>query len=297
MTAVLLSLLLAQALPVSSDDLVTWQEGSVGIILSAPHGGGVRISGSKDRTSGETVKDLNTAEVALLTAQRLTELAGGKPYVVVAQFSRKDADANRAPAEAYENSAAKRHYDAYHRALRAAVDACRERFGTALLIDIHGQAKEPEAVVRGTRNGASLTRMIRDHGVASVTGSSSLFGSLKKAGYRIIPDPKEGELGDETFFNGGFIVDHYGSHQADGVDAIQVEIGRFRNDSTTKFARDFAAAISSSYRQGVLPEQKKEPSRSEKGTASRESWLDGFDCPDRLFFTSRATLFAAAQSR
>lgn len=252
MYSALFFLALAQQPPVSPDDLVTWQQGSVGIVLSAPHGGGVRVAGSRDRVSGETVKDLNTAEVALLTGQRLTELAGGKPYLVIAQFSRKDADANRTAKEGYENDAAKRHYEAYHRALRFAVDECRAKYGRAILIDIHGQAREPEAVVRGTRDGASLRRMIGRFGVESASGPSSVFGALKKMGYKIIPDPAEGELGDETFFDGGFITEHYGSHNEDGIDTIQIEIGRQRVDATVKFSRDLATAVFGCYKAFVV---------------------------------------------
>jgi N-formylglutamate amidohydrolase len=253
-SAVLAAVLAGQQAPVGPSDLVTWQEGTVGIVLSAPHGGGVRVPGSKDRVKGETIRDLNVAEVALLTGQKLTDLAGGKPYLVIAQFSRKDVDANRKPGEGYENDAAKAHYDAYHRALRAAVDECRAKYGRAILIDIHGQAKDPEAVVRGTRDGTAVARMIHDHGKGSVTGESSLFGALKKMGYKIIPDPADGELGEETFFDGGYITEHYGSHNADGIDAIQVEIGKQRVDSTLKFSRDLAAAIFGCYKAFVKPE-------------------------------------------
>lgn len=244
MIAFLLSAHLLQSEPwVAPDELISVQQGDIPIILSAPHGGGVRIDGSKDRTKGVTVRDTNVGEVAWLTAQRLTELAKGKPYVIIAHFSRKDADANRAPDEAYENEAAKRHYDAYHRALRRAVDECRSRFKCGLLVDIHGQAQDLDAIYRGTRDGASLTRLIQRHGIEAAVGPDSLMGRLKARGYKTLPEFTADSLGKETSFNGGFITERYGSNQSDGVDTIQIEIGHQRTERTLTFSRDLAAAI------------------------------------------------------
>ena len=235
--------------PITPTDLVTFQRGTLPIIISAPHGGSVRVPGSKDRTAkgAVTVRDVNTAEMALLAAQRITDRLGGKPYIVVAQFSRKDADANRTEAEGTENDAARGQHRAYHRALEAAVKECREKFGDALLIDLHGQVKRPDALVRGTRNAKAVTALTTRHGHEALTGPDSLFGQLKAKGYTIIPDadgPEEG-AGKETFFDGGYIVAHYGSDPANtppGIDAIQIEVGSERSNSLLKVSRDIAEA-------------------------------------------------------
>lgn len=231
-------------------DLLTTQRGTIPIILTAPHGGTIRVPGSADRTTGITVRDTHTAEIALLVAQRLTERLGQRPYLVIAQFSRKDADANRAPGEAYENDAARAQYDAFHAAVRDAVDECRRLHGRAILLDIHGQARVPGAIVRGTRNGRTVTALRERHGDRAVEGPDSLFGLLRAAGYATLPEPgtPESGLGRETFFDGGFIVEHYGSHQPTGVDAIQVEIGsEFRSPSPWTFARILADAAARFY--------------------------------------------------
>ena len=230
---------------VSSTELVTAQRGDLPIILSAPHGGAVRVHGSKDRARGVTVRDVNTAEIALICAQRLTDRLRAKPYFVIAQFSRKDADANRDAAEAYENDAAKTQCDAYHRALKTAVDECRARFGAAILIDLHGQVREPDALVRGTRNGKTVTALVARHGAAALTGPDSIFGRLRAAGYRVIPDGDEPgtPAGREMFFDGGYIVANYGSDQPNGVDAIQIEIGSQRSNNLIKVSRDIAEAV------------------------------------------------------
>jgi len=238
-------------------ELITVQHGDLPIILSAPHGGTVRVPGSKDRTTGVLVRDVLTAQVALLVAQRLTDVLGAKPSLVVAQFSRRDADANRARGDAVENEAAGAQYDAYHRSLRALVDDARRKHPAAILIDIHGQSRVPDAIVRGTRNGKTVAALIDRRGEPAVSGPDSIFGRLKAAGYRVVPDidPDHPELNTqpETFFDGGYIVGSYGSQNPAGVDAIQIELGGMRTDNTMKTARDLADAIAAFYLAHVKP--------------------------------------------
>jgi len=299
-------------------DLISTQRGTLGIIISAPHGGSVRVPGSTGREGGVQVRDVNTAEIALLVAQRLTDKLGAKPSFVIAQFSRKDADANRDRAAAADNDASRAQYDAYHGALRMLVDEARaatamkpktgggKAMPRAILVDIHGQARVPEAIVRGTRNGQTVSALLARSGSAALTGPSSIFGFLKEHGYTVIPDPenpkanvepnadgaaaeggsgvvpgagaglpttKPGESGAsgeaagpvvpgvadtrghsaahgrETFFDGGYIVAHYGSQNQDGIDAIQIEIGAQRSSNTLKVSRDIADAIAAFYEQ------------------------------------------------
>ncbi len=246
-------------------DLITVQHGTLPIIISAPHGGQCRVPGSKDRTTGVTVRDDMTSELALLVAQRITSRLGQKPSFVIAQFSRKDADANRAPdaADAYENPAAAAQHAAYHAALRTLVDEAATHTPGAILIDLHGQKREPDAIVRGTRDGKTVSRLLARAGDEALTGPDSICGRLSKAGYRILPsitDPAENERHplNEKFFDGGYIVAHYGSdpspNRADlapntpaaapkTIDAIQLEIGRMRSTETLKLARELGDAI------------------------------------------------------
>ncbi|MCE2654373.1 MAG: N-formylglutamate amidohydrolase [Planctomycetaceae bacterium] len=228
------------------DELLSAQRGTLPILIVAGHGGQVRIPGSSDRTApgAVLVRDVNTAEMAALLAQRLTDRLGGKPYLVIAHFSRRDADANRAPDEAFENPASARHYHAFHRALRTAVDEIHARFGQGLLLDLHGQARVPDAVVRGTRNGRTVQALITRAGRDALTGPTSVFGALAAKGHRILPEadaPEQG-IGRETFFDGGHIVATYGSHTPGGIDAIQVEVGGQRSRTLLTFSRDLAEA-------------------------------------------------------
>lgn len=242
-------------------DLITVQRGTLPIIISAPHGGQCRIPGSKDRTTGVTVRDDMTAEVALLVAQRITAKLGQKPSFVIAQFSRKDADANRAPGapDAYENDAAKAQHAAYHAALRALVDEASTHAPGAILIDLHGQKREPDAIVRGTRDGKTVVKLLARAGDEALTGPDSICGRLRKSGYTILPALDEPATDrhplSEKFFDGGYIIAHYGADPAPNsaerdakdpaktIDAIQLEIGRARSTDTLKLARDLGDAV------------------------------------------------------
>lgn len=226
--------------------LISHQRGDLPIVLSAPHGGSVRVPGSRDRTRGVTVRDTRTAELAFLCAQRLTDLLRGMPSFIIAQFSRRDLDPNRPPDDAFESPAAERQYDAYHRLLRAAADRARSASPAAILIDIHGQSAEPDAVYRGTRTGLTVRRLLAAHGPDALEGPDSIFGRLSASGYRTIPVRVDSDsIEQETRFNGGHIVASLGSHHPDGIDAIQVEIGStYRTpDRLMRTAIDLADAI------------------------------------------------------
>lgn len=242
--------------------LICAQRGDLPIILAAPHGGSVRVPGSEERTKGVKARDMRTADVALLLSQRLTERLGARPYYIIAQFSRKDVDANRdfESGEAYENDAAKVQYDAYHAALKRSVEECRARFGVAILIDLHGQTRVPEAIVRGTRNGKTVSSLMRRLGRDALIGPDSIMGRIKAAGYEVLPgleaQERETDIGHEDFLDGGYTVARYGSHNSDGVDAIQLELGSQRSEDLLKLCRVLGEAVSAFSEKYLFPECK-----------------------------------------
>jgi N-formylglutamate amidohydrolase len=228
-----LLLLLSSALPAEEKldpaRYVTVIKGDLPIILSAPHGGRLKVPGVAER-KGEgiaqftTVREENTAEIALALAAILEQVFGARPHVVVAHFERKYLDANRPAASAYEGKEAAPLYDAYHAALDAACKQVQKDFGRGLLLDLHGQAGDADAIYRGTVNGKSVTLLVQRFGQAAVTGEKSVLGALAKLGYKVLPANDAADQ-KETKFNGGHIVRTYGSHGGSGIDAIQLELG------------------------------------------------------------------------
>jgi N-formylglutamate amidohydrolase len=209
------------------DRLVIARAGTLPILLTAPHGGLEPIPGAAERTRGIRGTDAHTLQIALALEEQLGEELGGRPYVVAARFHRKYLDANRAPQEAFESPAAQAVYEVYHGHVRAYIAQMKERFpGGALLLDVHGQAEEPQVILRGTRDGATVKALLSAHGEGALSGPQSLFGGLQAAGFTVFPAGTPlGQPREDRRFNGGYTVHTYGSGQG-GIDAIQIEYGR-----------------------------------------------------------------------
>jgi N-formylglutamate amidohydrolase len=227
--------------------LITVQPGNLPIILSSPHGGRADVPGAKPREASATnviVRDDNTAELTLALADAIERELGGRPYVVVARWHRKYADANRAPADAYTDPNAKPHYDAFHAALKSASDDVRTKWGRGALFDIHGQARAPRTIIRGSADGQTVSDLLKRDGLPALLGPTSILGAMRKAGYALEPDDTM-TLTKEERFNGGFIVRNYGSHQGTNIDALQLELGSDLRSKVNlpKTVQDLAKAI------------------------------------------------------
>jgi N-formylglutamate amidohydrolase len=102
-------------------------------------------------------------------------------------------------------------YRPYHAALQSAVEAARQRFGIAILLDCHSMppradpAREPP-IVLGDRFGTSLWPALADAAEAAV----------RRAGF---------EVSRNAPYAGGEITARYG-RPADGLHALQIEIDR-----------------------------------------------------------------------
>jgi hypothetical protein len=175
-------------------DLVLVQQGSMPIILTAPHGGRDAIPTIeprrvRDNTPGpwggvHTTADSNTDILASGIATELKRLTGQDPYLVVAKFARKHIDANRPLELGLEDPRARPYYDYYQHSIRRFVDEVRRNYPAGLLIDVHGQIKDPDVIMRGTLNGRGVQRLIQRGGVEAVTGPRGVFGQRPESAAR-----------------------------------------------------------------------------------------------------------------
>jgi len=242
-------------------DLVLVRRGTLPIIVTAPHGGREAIPAVEPRRAAGTTSgpwggvhkggDPNTDLLAQRIAAEITNLTGKDPYLVVVKFLRKYIDANRPPELALEDPRARPYYDYYHQSIRRFVDEVRHKYPAGLLIDVHGQDKGPDVVMRGTLNGRGVERLLRRAGVNAVTGPHGIFGQLETNGFKVFPGnevPPQGHS-EDAGFNGGYTVFTYGSHNRSGIDALQMEFGtRYRQkDVLDKSARAAASAIAEFY--------------------------------------------------
>lgn len=244
----------AIACAADADNLVLSKRGDLPIILTAPHGGSHAVWGARGRTTGITGTDVHTLEFTEALAKRLGAILGAEPYVVAARFHRRYIDANRAEKEAFESAAAQPVYLAYHNQIRTFVAEIRQRFPDgALLLDIHGQGTDPDTVHRGTGNGSTVVWMVRQHGAEALLGEKSLFGVLQSKGRTVFPaNTPLGNPPEDRRYNGGYTVRTYGSRNADGIDAIQLELG-VNLRTTSSFVDDLAEAIAVYCRAYLLP--------------------------------------------
>ncbi|MDH3446239.1 MAG: N-formylglutamate amidohydrolase, partial [Deltaproteobacteria bacterium] len=190
-----------------------------------------------------TGRDHNTTELTEKIAAKLQEWLGANPFLVVARYDRKYVDANRPHATAYESEEARPYYEAYHRVLAEHCERVRRLWGRGLLLDIHGQSAEVEAIFRGTDNLQSVSDLRRRYGKEALSGARSILGFLEQSGYRVIP--ANGSVDREVRYTGGYTTRKYGSHRGTGIDAMQLEFGthlRLRAN-LEQTANDVARAI------------------------------------------------------
>ncbi len=226
-----------------------YQKGDFPLFLSNEHGANKsQIIAGVPLRKGRGVKKFNdkadwyTAEITLKVAQAFERLTGKKPYVLIAKIHRSQIDFNRSAKLSYEHPILKSCYDDFHRVARTIIKEIKQRWKQGYLLDIHGQNKFPDNLIRGTFNGLTVTKLRQREGDNVYQKEQGLFGQLAGLGYKVTPEfPQK-----ERFYRGGFMVKNYGSHRPDGINAIQLEIGKhYRKDPSVrkKLIADIAATL------------------------------------------------------
>lgn len=239
--------------------LVKRHRGTMPVILTAPHGGSEEPANVDVRESEQTPADCNfntgrdneTAGITEAVAEKILEVTGLSPYVVIARFHRRFIDANRSAECAFTDADARPFYDEYHnRISRYVTQILAENQARGFLFDIHGTRvieEDPADVYLGTVNGATLppgfdrrTLFMQHglHGLLKAARHRTVTGGVLQ--YRVSP---ENETTTETGqVNGGFTVRNYGT----SINSIQIEIADTIRDDVEKrafFIEDLAFAI------------------------------------------------------
>jgi N-formylglutamate amidohydrolase len=184
-----------QAVTYEEDLLVKRHRGTMPVILTCPHDGtetppGVQAR-KREATPDEcqfTIKsDLQTAFITQSLAQKILDLTGLSPYVVMARFDRKFIDANRprSPVNcAFTDPDAQPFYDEYHDRIAGFVEEIRVQNGNrGFLFDIHGKIlipADPADIYLGTDQGKSLLPGFDRASIFTQHGLQGLLRSVRR---------------------------------------------------------------------------------------------------------------------
>jgi hypothetical protein len=220
--------------------------GSLPVVISAGHGGGLEPAEIPDRSWGVTVQDGSTEALARELAAALTRLTGRHPHLVLSHLHRRKLDPNREIVEAAQGDPkAERAWNEFHGAIAHARQQATAAWGGGLYIDVHGhghaiqriewgyalsagdylqsdaildtQAFVARSSLRGAagRPGNRHSQLLR--------GADSLGGLMQGRGYAGVPSPAVPAPGGDPYFDGGYSVRRWGSIDGSFVDGVQIE--------------------------------------------------------------------------
>jgi N-formylglutamate amidohydrolase len=188
-------------------------------------------------TTGIEWRDTGTRDIALATEKRLAE-SGIFPTILWFAVHRSHVDVNRSPEREPYHRGFGESYGAFHAALDGAIERALERFGSCLLVDLHGYGRPPGPetydVVLGSDEHATSPRQC-DRAIAA---------SLSQA-YRTVfsPDPARQV---SRIYRGGWIVRRTSAaYKERGLDAVQIEFNEHlrRADEIPTVATHLARAL------------------------------------------------------
>jgi len=215
---------------------------------------------SHDGCHVTTVMDKDSHILAREISDKIFELRGLTPHMVITKLDRIKLDPNRLIGEAAcGNSNAEYAYHTYAGYLAAAKETIVAK-GPGLLVDIHGQGHHQNSSELGYRiQGSDL-----DHGtgkmkdcsfralgereglelVELLSGPTSFGALMEETGFKAVPSDRQPSPSGDKYFNGGHITDMYGSRHGGILDAVQIETpSEVRWEEGDEMRKAFAAAL------------------------------------------------------
>jgi N-formylglutamate amidohydrolase len=251
------------------NDYVSYQTGSLPIILVAPHGGTLEPAEIPQREGASAPRDANTIELAEAISDAFYDSLGRRPHLITCHLHRYRLDCNRTlEVGAEDNAYAQQAWSEFHAFIDQAKANATTVFGQALVLDLHGMSRttiEIGTLIRGSQWLESDTRLSNGGFATSssvrhmATKSSSSFANLSRgawslganlesAGYPAIPSPGNPDPGTDSdgdaldYFRGGYNTVRHGSLNGGTVDALQIEHPYSIRENTQTRA-DYAQAL------------------------------------------------------
>lgn len=260
-------------------DKERWVEvikGDMPLVLSVPHGGSFHDEQIPDRDCpdiGRVIKgiDRNTKELAMAMQEHFYKKYKKRPYVVIANLSRRKVDQNREINLATCNDAVgMKAWHSYHDAVTAVLEYTKQ-YGQVFFVDVHGHGHKVQRLELGySLTTKQLTLAYNRKNTEKMPPTSSLgnylaadgkkdfhdmlfgqyaFGTLlENNGVRATPSmqdphPQEGE----AFFAGGHITRKFTASDFPHVFGVQIELQFKGMRDTDENRKKFAEAFAKSY--------------------------------------------------
>lgn len=209
------------------DNYFQYLEGNVPVVISAPHGGGMKPRNIPRRKSGKRGMDTYTRRLT----NKIYELSNYiKPYCLISDLHRSRLDLNRELEDASDgNRKANEIWKTWNEYLQTILYTLRDTYGEVLYIDIHSHndnntfqlgydlsAQDYNEFRRlGETQGISTLDSINSDTFEMLFGDGSFKQVLEFYGYSVYKP-----VGHEVYFNGGRNIEVYSGN---GIGAIQIE--------------------------------------------------------------------------
>lgn len=229
------------------NDYVEYIPGELAVVISAPHGGALRPSETRNRSYGVTDSDRNTIELSLAVRDALIEVTGHAPHLILSHLHRSKLDPNRELVEAAQGDPfAENAWHEFQDWITEARSLVSEDYERGLYLDMHGHGHAIPRVEIGyllsssdlNQSDSALNNItivektsIRDLGrsapetfSALLRGPKSFGGFLGDQGVRSIPSPGDPSPGTDPYLTGGYNTRTHGSRSGgEVVSGIQLE--------------------------------------------------------------------------
>ena len=258
--------------PVTPLDVSAWvssSDGTIPLVIIAPHGGDLSPSELPDRDCAgcETVNDANTQALAVEIAAAFERRIGKRPFLVINRLHRRKFDANRDQGEATDDyTPLAPLWSLFHQRIDSSKARALRLHSRALVIDLHGHAHTVPRLELGylltaanlrlsdtllapllfasSIAGLDSSSVAGDSGVALLRGPRALGTRLALLGYPAVPSASDpAPLSGESYFNGGYNTARHGSRSGGSVDAVQLECNFTGVRDTATSREAFAEAL------------------------------------------------------
>lgn len=210
---------------------LTYKEGTTNILLSAPHGGGIKPLNIPNRVYGNKGQDTYTRRLI----QRIVELLDKEfaPYYIYSDIHRSKVDLNREIKEgAQSNPIAEKVWHNWNRIIREYIYNIRQDYKKGLYIDIHSHNNSNQFQIGygfSVKNYLNLRKglPVSAHSTMyslklsgqseyyTLFGSGSFVRSLELDGFKVLIPEAENK-----YLNGGRGIKVFSGN---GIGAIQIE--------------------------------------------------------------------------